>query len=189
MLRAPVDRVDTIDATASGSESTSFATAVLAPFRDVWLAGRARVAVLAEARGAAGEVSVEAFHGSVVLAGEVATDDDRTRIERAVRRLDGVVGVENRLHVRGAQRGRSGGDAETKLLVAAALRRAPFLRASTVHLGSIYDGVVTLTGTVKRQEVADATFDLVIALPGVRRVISDIAIVHHVDAGQSAAAA
>lgn len=175
---------------ASGSESTSFATAVLAPFRDVWLAGRARVAILAEAGREASEICVEAFHGSVVLAGDVDTHDHRDRIERAVRRLAGVVGVDNRLRVRGEQRGRNrGGDAETKLLVVAALRRAPFLRACTVHLGSIYDGVVTLTGTVNREEVADATFDLVIALPGVRRVISDVAIVPHADAGQNADAA
>jgi len=175
---------------SQGSESTSFATAVLAPFRDVWLAGRARVAVLAAAGREAGAVSVEAFHGRVVLAGDVATHADRDRIERAVRELAGVVGVENHTRVRNEQRGRPGvRDAETKLLVAAALRRAPFLRACTVHLGCIYDGVVTLTGTVNRPEVADATFDLVIALPGVRRVISDIAIVHHVDAGQKADAA
>ncbi|MEO6025986.1 MAG: BON domain-containing protein [Candidatus Binatia bacterium] len=168
----------------------SFATAVLAPFRDVWLAGRARVAVLVEAGREASEVTVEAFHGSVVLIGNVTTHDNRDRIERAVRRLADVVGVDNRLRVLGEQRGRSrGGDAETKLLVAAALRRAPFLRACTIHLRSVYDGVVTLTGTVQRQEVAAATFDLVINLPGVRRVICDIATLHHVDAGRNAAAA
>jgi osmotically-inducible protein OsmY len=182
--------VETSDPTR-GSATPRFTAAVLGPFRDAWLAARARLTTLAAGGVDAGAVSVEAYHGTVVVAGDVATSSTRDAIVRALRTLSGVVGVDDRIRVHESARPRTmGGDAETRFLVLSALRHAPALRGSTIHLGSVYDGVVTLTGTAPTETVADAAFHLVTQLPGVRRVISDVAVMaHHADAGDTADAA
>ena len=173
-----------------GSTASTFATAVVEPFRDAWLGARARLATLMAAGTDAGAVSVEAYRGSVVLAGVVATSTTRDAILRAVRNVSGVVGVDDRLRVRDQQSRRAAGsDAETRFQVTTALRRDARFRATTIHLASVYDGVVTLAGSAPSAAVADAAFDLVMHLPGVRRVMSDVAIPHNADVGTDADAA
>jgi hypothetical protein len=58
-------------------------------FADAWLGARARLATLTAAGTGAGAVSVEAYHGNVVLAGFVATSTTRDAILRAVRQCVG----------------------------------------------------------------------------------------------------
>jgi osmotically-inducible protein OsmY len=171
-----------------GSERSSYATALFTPFRDAWLAARARVALFAAAGSQVGEVAVEAVRGNVVLTGDVATAAIRAEAERIVRALD--VGVSNQIRVRGAHALRTGNaDAEIRVAVMRRLRQSVALRASTVHVASIYDGVVTLAGTAPSAFAADAAFELTVHVPGVRRVISDVAITSHADVGEDADAA
>jgi hypothetical protein len=79
-------------------ERTAPIATMLSPFRDAWLAGRARLAILASGVDAAA-VMVEAYHGRVQLSGNVTTSAARGEAERAVRGLTGVVGVSNCIHV------------------------------------------------------------------------------------------
>lgn len=159
------------------SEPGSYATAVLDPFRDAWTAMRARFAMLAAGGSDLSNVSVEAIRGNVILAGDVATAAARDRAEAAVRDHAGAFGVSNRIRVRGAHCLRPGGsDAEIRTAVAARLRHAPELRGSIVTIDSVYDGVVRLIGAVDDAATAALAFDLAIEVPGVRRVINDVAL-------------
>lgn len=161
-----------------GFDSTQamLATAVWEPFRDAWLAARTRFALLAELGARASEVQIEAYRGNLVLAGDVATSEARAAAEDTVRRVPGVVGVSNLLHVSDVATARGRTDAEIRTAVTAALRHARALRGSIVVVNSVYNGVVRLTG-VARDEAASATaFALAVAVPGARRVINDLAL-------------
>jgi len=159
-----------------GSEPASYATAVFAPFVDAWSAVRARVGLLS--RGSAlSNVTVEAIRGSIILAGDVATETLRARAEDAVRDWVPGVGVSNQIRVPGKHCLRPGGsDAEIRIAVAARLRHAPELRGSVVTIDSVYDGVVRLIGAAENAATAALAFDLAVEVPGVRRVINDVAL-------------
>jgi osmotically-inducible protein OsmY len=168
-----------VDTTLScaGSESASYVAAVFAPFRDAWLATRARLAMLVAAGSDVAEVSVESYHGNLVLTGAVATEEARERAEAAVRALPESFGVMNRIRVRGEQRLRPGGsDAEVRTAVTARLRHAPELRGHIIAVEAVYDGVVRVVGCVPDAATAAVVFDLVADVPGVRRVINDVAL-------------
>ena len=192
-LLATVTMIATAPLTTSppDSEAPSLVSVVLAPFCDAWIAGRARLALLATAGIRVGAVAVEAFRGNVVLSGDVASEATREEAERIVRSLTSVTGVSNHIRVRGAQAFRPRrADAEIRVAVTIRLRRTPALRASTIHVASVYDGVVRLAGMAPSATAADAAYEFAIVVPGVRRVVSDVAVtIHHVDIGADADAA
>lgn len=159
-----------------GSEPASYVTAFLAPFLDAWMAIRARFALLAGGS-ALSNVTVEAIRGRIILAGDVATQAARDHAEATVRDWAGSVGVSNHIRVRGKHCLRPGGsDAEVRIAVAARLRQASRLRGSIVTIDSVYDGVVRLIGAAEDAATAALAFDLAIEVPGVRRVINDVAL-------------
>lgn len=166
--------VDTTTRTP-GSKPESYATAVFAPFRDAWMAARARLGMLATAGSAVAGVSVEAYRGSLILAGDVGSTDARVRAEIAARAASGASGVSNQIRVRGTHCLRPGAsDAEVRTAVAARLRHAPELRGSVVTVDSVYDGVVRVVGAAEDARTAALVFDLTVEVPGVRRVINDV---------------
>lgn len=147
---------------------------MLAPFRDAWIAARARLAVLVALRGDAGDVAVEAYRGNVVLSGDVATRAASDAAESAVHALG--IGVTNRIRTRGEHALRSGAtDAEIRAAVNARLREARALRGSIVTIENVYDGVVRLTGVARDAHAAAEAFEIAVHVPGVRRVINDVA--------------
>ena len=169
-------------------ETAGKITSMLAPFRDAWLAGRARLALLASGV-AAGGVGVEAYHGRLQLTGTVATATLRLEAERLVRALPGVASVANRIGVRDSgAAGTRAADADVRAAVSRALAGARPLRGSRVAVG-VYDGVVTLSGTVCRESARVAAFEIAVQVPGVRRVVSDVAVASTADVGRRADAA
>ncbi len=160
-----------------GSESDSLAVAIFRPFRDAWLAARARFTVLAEAGSAAGHVNVEAFRSKIILTGDVPSRETSDTVERAARRVPGVVGISNQLRIRGDQCLRSGStDAEIRTAVTARLRTARELRGSIIVVDSVYDGVVRLTGGARDAVACNAAFALAVDVVGVRRLINDVTL-------------
>jgi hyperosmotically inducible protein len=159
-----------------GCTTETLATAVWEPFRDAWLVARTRFALVAGLGLGACDVHVEAYRGTVVLAGDVATSDASAAAERMARDVPGVVGVSNRLHVREVPCTRTCTDAEVRVAVTAELRRARALRGSIVVVESVYDGIVRLTGVARDPAASGTVFALAAAVPGVRRVINDVTI-------------
>lgn len=158
----------------SNHDAPGFTAAIFAPFRDAWIAARARLAILVALRGEAGDVTVEAYRGNVVLSGDVATRAARDAAEQAVHALG--YGVANRLRARGEHVLRPGAtDAEIRAAVSARLREARALRSSIVTIENVYDGVVRLTGVAHDAHAAAEAFELAVHVPGVRRVINDVA--------------
>jgi len=162
-------------------------TAMLAPFRDAWLAGRVRLALLASGAATSG-VSVETYHGRVQLAGDVPSAIDRHEAERVVHAIPGVVSVSNRIRVRGLVATGPATDADIQAGVSRALAAARALRGSRIGIG-VYDGVVTLSGSARTESARVAAFEIAVQVPGVRRVVSDVAVSSTVDVGRRADAA
>jgi osmotically-inducible protein OsmY len=162
---------------ATTTELPSFGEALLQPFSDAWLAARARFALLSTLGMDAAEIAVEAYRGNVILAGDVGNRASSDAAERAVRGLPSVVGVSNRLRIRGEEPVRGGAtDAEIRTGVTAQLRHALPLRGSIVTVESVYDGVVRLAGVVRDARASAMAFELAHAVPGVRRVINDVVL-------------
>ena len=158
---------------ATDRDAPGLTQALFAPFRDAWNAARARLAVLIALGRDGGDVAVEAYRGNVVLHGDVADRAASAAAERAIHALG--VGVSNRLRVRGAHAPNVGiSDAEVRTAVHARLRDARKLRGSIVTIESVYDGVVRLSGVARDARAVAHAFDLVIHVPGVRRVINDV---------------
>jgi hyperosmotically inducible periplasmic protein len=163
-------------------------TSMLAPFRDAWLAGRVRLALLASGA-TTGGVSVETYHGRVQLTGDVPNAIDRHEAEQVVHAIPGVVSVSNRIRVRGAvTAGTPATDADIQTAVSRALAAARALRGSRIGIG-VYDGVVTLSGSARGESARVAAFEIAVQVPGVRRVVSDVAVSSTVDVGRRADAA
>jgi osmotically-inducible protein OsmY len=162
---------------ATTTELPSLSAALFQPFSDAWLAARSRFALLASLGIDAADIAVEAYRGSVILAGDVGSRAASDAAERAVREVPSVVGVANRLRVRGEECVRGGAtDAEIRTGVTAQLRHALPLRGSIVTVESVYDGVVRLAGVARDVRVSEMAFELAHAVPGVRRVINDVVL-------------
>jgi osmotically-inducible protein OsmY len=161
---------------ATTMELPTLGEALFQPFSDAWLAARSRFALLATLGIEAGEIAVEAYRGNVILTGDVASRAASDGAEHAVRAVPGVVGVSNRLRIRGEECLRGGAtDAEIRTGVTAQLRHALPLRGSIVTVESVYDGVVRLAGVARDARASAIAFELAHAVPGVRRVINDVA--------------
>lgn len=173
----------------TGSESATYAQALFAPFLDAWLASRGRFAILQSSGAAAAAVSVVAYHGNIILEGEVLDSAVRDGAERAVSALPGVIGVANHVRVRGELRLRPCGDAEIRAALSTRLRHARSLRGSIIRIASVYDGVVTLAGTARSAYACAVAFELTIHVPGVRRVVNDVALASTTGAAPAADAA
>jgi osmotically-inducible protein OsmY len=161
---------------ATTTELPTLGEALFQPFSDAWLAARSRFALLATLGIEAGEIAVEAYRGNVILTGDVASRAVSEGAEHAVRAVPSVVGVSNRLRIRGEECLRGGAtDAEIRTGVTAQLRHALPLRGSIVTVESVYDGVVRLAGVARDARASAVAFELAHAVPGVRRVINDVA--------------
>jgi len=162
---------------ATTTELPSLSEALFQPFSDAWLAARSRFALLASLGLDAADIGVEAYRGNVILAGAVASRESSNAAEGAVRDVPGIIGVSNRLRVRGEECFRGGAtDAEIRTGVTAQLRHALPLRGSIITVESVYDGVVRLAGVARDARASAIAFELTHAVPGVRRVINDVAL-------------
>jgi osmotically-inducible protein OsmY len=71
------------------------------PANDQTLAAKIESEVLGKAEYPKGSINVNVENGVVYLRGEVTSQDTKSAIEQDVRKVTGVVGVENLLHLPG----------------------------------------------------------------------------------------
>lgn len=107
-------------------------------------------------------------NGHVKLEGDVTYWTEREDAESAVRNLAGVMGVTNALLVKG----RPVAESEVRDAIFSALQRHAAREARHIELG-VFDGKVTLTGTVHSWAERQAAVGAAGATPGVR-VVQDL---------------
>jgi len=141
---------------------------------DVWLATKAKVALLATEGLNVRDVDVAASLGVVTLHGSVKTDADKAKAGEVVTSLPGVKGVRNLMRVAPNDTGASArvDDNVLRRSVDAALRADP--RLEGVKVVSVENGVVVLEGSAASEEEEMRATELAWAVPGVSRVTSRI---------------
>ena len=111
-------------------------------------------------------VSIEAHNGVITLGGHVRTRTGKETAERLIRETPGVTDVKNELYV----------DTDLEIAVARALAENPVTANSFpgILVGSGF-GEVFLKGHVVSAEVKQAAGDIAAGIPGVIRVVNELA--------------
>lgn len=117
-----------------------------------------------------GHVSITSYNRQVLLTGEVPTEDDRQRVERAVRRVENVRSVANELAVAG----NSSLSSRSNDLILTSKVKATFVDAKDLQAPAIKvvteRATVYLMGRVTEREATRAS-DLARSVSGVQRVV------------------
>ena len=141
---------------------------------DVWLATKAKVALLTTEGLSVKDVDVAAIEGVVTLHGKVRTGAEKAKAGYVVSGVDGVKSVRNLMRVAPKAFGPTGriDDDVLRRSVDAALRADP--RFDGIKVASVENGVVVLEGAAPTLEEKLRAIELAWAVPGVSRVTSRI---------------
>jgi osmotically-inducible protein OsmY len=143
--------------------------------KDAWLEAKAKYHLLTADNVPGGSVHVDANSGVVTLTGKVETEAEKAKAEEVVRKLDGVREVRNLVQVVPKSRREivKATDKEVKERIEHTLKADK--RFEDIHLKSVDNGVVLLTGKAGLTAALRAV-ETVAAIPGVRRVSSEIEV-------------
>lgn len=145
--------------------------------KDGLLATKVRAQVVAVDIDAATHLGVDVHNGDVVLRGIVRTQDERRRIEEAVRKVSGVHELHDEMQVNPKAASFSGGDFALAAHATAALAAQTGVNAANIRV-SAQNGVVTLTGHVPSASIRATADDTVRHLSGVKRVVDKLNVTH-----------
>ncbi len=143
---------------------------------DAWLTLKTKMALLSAEGMTGGRINVDTVNGRVTLHGTVPSSEDKAKAEAEARKIDGVAEVRNLLQVVPAAKReqQKTTDAEVKTRVEKALRDDPRLASDDVHVASVNDGVVLLSGETKTVSGHLRAMQTASAVPGVIRVTSEV---------------
>jgi osmotically-inducible protein OsmY len=143
---------------------------------DSWLTMKTKMALLSAEGMTGGKINVDTVNGRVTLHGTVPTAADKAKAEAEARKIDGVTEVRNLIQVvpKAKQETVKAADAEVKSRVEKALRDDPRLASDDVHVASVNDGVVLLSGETKTASGHLRAMQTASAVPGVVRVTSEV---------------
>jgi osmotically-inducible protein OsmY len=151
--------------------------AALAAQPDGWITAKSKLLLIQHPQldGAHG-IHVDSNDGVVTLYGKVKDPLQRSAAERIVRGLEGVRAVKNLLQSVPPSEGRVVARADADLLKQARqlLAEDPALRESRIHVKSVDNGVVLLTGQVNTLSDQLRAVSEIDQLAGVRRVVSQL---------------
>ena len=108
------------------------------------------------------EVGLDVLDGWVTLAGVVSSQSQRDEAERAISRLLGIRGIDNRIEVAGA----SAALGEVRRAIDDALQRRARHRARKIDV-IVDDGVIVLRGAIESLDQQHAVHEAVAHAPGV----------------------
>jgi len=145
-----------------------------AEVNDVWLTTKAKMALLTAEGVSVTDVNVYTVDGAVTLHGKVKTDAEKEKATLAVRSVDGVKSVRNRLQVvpDDPKSPLKASDEAIKAAVATALKSTKLAEGVTVD--SVNNGVVLLSGKVSSLAEKAHAIELAWKVDGVSRVASEI---------------
>jgi len=143
--------------------------------KDAWLEAKAKYHLITADNVPGGSVHVDARAGVVTLTGKVETEAEKQKAEEVVRKLDGVREVRNLLQVVPKSRREvvKATDKEIKERIEHTLKADK--RFEDIHLKSVDNGVVWLTGKATLPDALRAV-ETVALVPGVRHVSSEIEV-------------
>jgi hyperosmotically inducible protein len=116
--------------------------------------------------------------GAVTLHGKVASEAAKQKAESVAKGIEGVTSVKNVLQVVPAPDRKivDKQDDAVKESVQKAFDADPALKSSGITIASVNKGVVLLSGDTKSLEVNVRAVEVARAIPGVRRVASEVTV-------------
>ena len=142
---------------------------------DSWLTAKTKIALFADERVKAPQVSVETKNGMVTLRGKIDSSESKAAAVEIAKGTDGVKGVKNELQVVAPSR-RAAVDINDKEIsgdVQHRLARDTHLKDAKID-ARVDAGVVTLTGEVRSIAVSARASEIIRSVPGVRAVKNDL---------------
>jgi hyperosmotically inducible periplasmic protein len=143
---------------------------------DAWITTKIKLALLTTEGVSGTAIKVDTVVGQVTLYGKVHSVEEKAKAETIARKVDGVQGVRNLLQVVAPQHEKAMqvSDDVLKQRIEQALQADPSLKTSSVAVQSVNQGVVLLGGTAKTLSAHLRAVEVAAAVPGVRRVASEI---------------
>lgn len=153
-----------------------WASAAAAAAPDAWITTKAKMAILTDQGASALGINVDTVNGRVTLHGKVATAEEKSQAEAAVKTIEGVQSVRNLVQVvPDAQHARiDAKDEDIKANVEKALKDETALNNSSIQVQSVNNGIVLLGGKASSLTDHLAAVEIAATVPGVRDVASQI---------------
>jgi len=149
---------------------------VMADSKDVWLATKAKVALLTTEGLSVKDADVAAVEGLVTLHGKVRTGAEKAKAGQVVGEIEGVKSVRNLMRVAPGAFGASGRVDDARIRAAVDSALLADRRLEGVKVASVENGVVVLEGRAASLDEKLRAIELVWAVPGVSRVTSRIEV-------------
>ncbi len=143
---------------------------------DAWITTKIKLALLTTEGVSGTAIKVDTVIGRVTLYGKVHSAEEKAKAETIARKVDGVQAVDNLLQVVAPEHEEAMrvSDEHLKQQVEQALEADPSLKSSNIDVRSVNQGVVLLGGTAKTLSAHLRAVEVAAAVPGVRRVASEI---------------
>jgi osmotically-inducible protein OsmY len=151
-----------------------FSGASIADSPDTWITTKAKITLFTTDGVHATDVNVDTVNGTVTLHGKVSTKAEKSAAEHAVRRIDGVKGVNNQLQVvpESRKKATNATDSQVKDAVEKTLKADHSLEG--VKVQSVNKGVVLLAGSTPDLDHKLRAIERVYNVDGVRKVATEI---------------
>jgi hyperosmotically inducible protein len=143
---------------------------------DAWITTKIKLALLTTEGVSGAAIKVDTVAGQVTLYGKVHSTDEKAKAETIARKVNGVQGVRNLLQVVAREHEKAMGvsDEDLEHRIKQALQADASLKSSNIDVQSVNHGVVLLGGTAKSLSAHLRAVEDAAAVPGVRRVASEI---------------
>jgi osmotically-inducible protein OsmY len=143
---------------------------------DAWVTTKAKMKIITDQGPSALGINVDTVNGRVTLHGKVATAEEKTQAEAAVKNIDGVQSVRNLIQVvpDAQHKAVEAKDEDIQANVSKALKDETALADSSIKVQSVNKGVVLLSGNAKTMSDHLAAVEIAAGVPGVRDVASEI---------------
>jgi len=143
---------------------------------DAWVTTKVKLALLTTEGVSGTAVNVDTVNGQVTLHGKVTSAEEKQKAEMETKKIDGVQAVRNLLQVVPPRNEKAiqQSDDQIRKHVEKVLMGDPSLKESSITVQSVNNGVVLLAGTAKTLTDHLSAVEDAAAVPGVRRVASEI---------------
>jgi hyperosmotically inducible protein len=154
------------------------ATVRAADSPDSWITMKTKIALLTTDDLSTKDLNVDTVKGVVTLHGMVPTEAEKEKAERVSMKIDGVKEVKNLLQVVPDSRRKivERADDEIKGNIENAFKANHRIDDSGIKVASVNKGVVLLSGKTKSLEAHAESVSVAYAVPGVRRVSSEVVV-------------
>jgi osmotically-inducible protein OsmY len=154
----------------------ALATRAGAATPDAWITTKTKLALLTTEGVSGTAIKVDTVLGRVTLHGKVGSTEEKTKAETVAQQIDGVKSVRNLLQVVAPQHEKAMqvSDDALKQRIEQELQADPSLKSSQITVQSVNQRVVLLGGTAKTLSAHLHAVEVAAAVPGVRRVASEV---------------